>query len=75
MCDICGLTPCDCRCPNATQKAVYICTKCGEPICEDDRYWDSRDGCICEDCLYEMRREEILEMCGEPLKKAVMEDY
>lgn len=73
MCDICGATPCDCRCPNATQKAVYICTECGEPICEDDRYWDSDDGPICERCVNEMSREEILYLCGQPLKKAEWE--
>ena len=73
MCDICGATPCDCRCPNATQKAVYICTECGEPICEDDRYWDSDDGPIRERCVNEMSREEILYLCGQPLKKAEWE--
>ena len=73
MCDICGATPCDSRCPNATQEVVYICTECGEPICEDDWYWDSDDGPICERCMGEMSREEILYLCGQPLKKAEWE--
>lgn len=76
MCLECGSIPCDPRCPNATEeRAIYTCTVCGSPIFEDDMYWDSQDGFICEDCLDEMSRKEILELCGEPLKKAVMEEY
>lgn len=76
MCIECGSNPCNSRCPNATEeKAIYTCTVCGSPIFEDDMYWDSSEGCICEDCLDEMSRKEILELCGEPLKKAIMEDY
>ena len=76
MCIECGSNPCAPRCPNAIEeKAIYNCTVCGSQIFEDDMYWDSQDGCICEDCLDEMSRKEILELCGEPLKKAVMEEY
>lgn len=76
MCIECGLNPCDARCPNADEeKAIFNCVICGDSIVDGDFYWDSQDGCICEDCLDEMSRKEILELCGEPLKKAVMEEY
>ena len=76
MCIECGSNPCNSRCPNSTEeKAIYTCTTCGNPIHDGDMYWDSQEGCICEDCLDEMSRKEILELCGEPLKKAIMEDY
>lgn len=76
MCLECGSNPCNSRCPNSTEeKAIYTCTVCGNPIHDGDMYWDSQEGCICEDCLDEMSRKKILELCGEPLKKAIMEDY
>ena len=76
MCIECGLNPCDARCPNADEEiAVFRCVLCGDLIYAGDRYWDSSEGCICKDCLDEMSREDILELCGEQLKKAIMEDY
>lgn len=76
MCIECGLNPCDSRCPNADEeRTVFYCVSCRYPIFDGDMYWDSSDGCICKDCLDEMSREDILELCGEPLKKAVMEEY
>ncbi len=76
MCIECGLHPCDSRCPNASEeRAVFTCIVCGNSVFDGDTYWDSSNGCICETCLDEMSKKEILELCGEPLKKAVMEEY
>lgn len=71
MCEICRQTPCDSRCPNASEpKPVASCVKCGEGIYEGDEFFDSLDGPICEDCMEDMSYSEILEVIGEKMKVA-----
>ena len=51
MCDICGKTPCDYRCPNAPDPAeIYTCAYCNQPItvgelyyCYEDKYYHGED--------------------------------
>lgn len=71
MCSICMQTPCHPRCPNAPDLLpVYRCGKCSERIFEGDRYFESQEGYICEDCLNDMSSEELLELLGEDLVTA-----
>lgn len=56
MCELCLRSPCDSRCPNAPEpRAVFICSGCGERICEGDTYYDVLGEQWCEDCMEEMR--------------------
>lgn len=39
MCDVCHMTPCHPRCPNAPEPPkVYTCKYCGEAIVDGDEY-------------------------------------
>lgn len=52
MCDICGQTPCDHRCPNAPEPTpVYTCAWCGEPILDGECYYALRGREYHSDCL------------------------
>lgn len=71
MCGVCMKNPCDYRCPNAPeQKEIYICSECFRGIYTGDQFWESSDGCVCEDCLDNKNTEEIMELMGESLRKA-----
>ena len=71
MCSICRQIPCHPRCPNAEPpKPVHVCAKCGEGIFEEDRFFDSPDGPVCEGCIEDMTAKEVLEMLGEYMSAA-----
>jgi len=71
MCLECLRTPCDVRCPNASEpKALRSCTICGEEIYEGDKYFESDEGPMCEECMEEKSYEEILSIFGESMKTA-----
>lgn len=71
MCEVCGHTPCDSRCPNAPEPTpIETCLQCGAGICEGDEYFDSQDGPICKECMEDMSYSEILEIIGEKMKVA-----
>lgn len=71
MCVMCLKTPCDPRCPNAPEPAgTFKCCECGYPIFEDEKYFDSENGAICEECLGEKTAKEIIELCDETLTVA-----
>lgn len=75
MCSMCLKTPCHPRCPNAPEPvAVYSCCKCGEGIFGGEKYLDSSEGKICEDCLDDMTADEWLELFGESLAIAEKEE-
>ena len=41
MCDVCHMTPCHPRCPNAPDPpTVYTCKHCGEPIVVGDEFME-----------------------------------
>ena len=63
MCAECGMNPCHPRCP-----------KCGYGILAGDKFWDSPEGKICEECVDDMSAEEILKLCGESLTEAEKEE-
>ena len=48
----------------------FKCCECGYPIFEDEKYFDSENGAICEECLGEKTAKEIIELCGETLTVA-----
>ena len=71
MCSICLQTPCDSRCPNASgMKGIHTCSACGEEIFEGDKYLEVDGEFVCEECINEMPRAELIEMLGEELKTA-----
>lgn len=71
MCAEFGMNPCHPRCPNAPEPVpVHECVKCGYGILVGDKFWDSPEGKICEECVDDMSAEEILKLCGESLTEA-----
>lgn len=71
MCSVCLRVPCHPRCPNTPELvSVHRCGKCGEGIFEGDRYFNSQEGYICEECLDDMSSSELLELVGESLAMA-----
>jgi hypothetical protein len=45
-------------------EAVMTCSDCKGDICDGDRYVDSDEGPVCENCLEEMTSVEALEFVG-----------
>lgn len=75
ICAECGMNPCHPRCPNAPEPVpVHECVKCGYGILVGDKFWDSPEGKICEECVDDMSAEEILKLCGESLTEAEKEE-
>lgn len=75
MCAECGMNPCHPRCPNAPEPVpVHECVKCGYGILVGEKFWDSPEGKICEECVEDMSAEEILKLCGESLTEAEKEE-
>lgn len=71
MCSVCNSMPHDPRCPYASeQEEVYICKKCKDKIMAGEKFLETEDGEICETCIDNMTREEILEMFGEKMQIA-----
>lgn len=54
MCEICHQTPCDCRCPNASEPIVGECEECGSDIRSDYEFWkDENENLFCsEECVF-----------------------
>lgn len=58
MCDVCRVIPCLPGCPNAPEpRHVYICSGCGESICEGDTFYRVMEETFCEECIESMREE------------------
>lgn len=75
MCAECGMNQCHPRCPNAPEPVpVHECVKCGYGILAGDKFWDSPEGKICEECVDDMSAKEILKLCGESLTEAEKEE-
>lgn len=51
-----------------------MCAECGYGILAGDKFWDSPEGKICEECVDDMSAEEILKLCGESLTEAEKEE-
>lgn len=65
MCDVCHMTPCDSRCPNAPDPpTVYTCKLCGEPIVVGDDYYEMDGEFYHEDCFEESAVDILLNECG-----------
>lgn len=57
MCEICHRTPCDPRCPNASEpRVVGLCTNCGHEIYEGDDGYYVNDEWWCEECMNDCYR-------------------
>lgn len=53
MCAVCHMTICPSGCPNSgDERAVYTC-KCGDPIVENENYYEFDGVYYHEDCFYE----------------------
>ena len=72
MCAECGMNPCHPRCPNAPEPVPVH--ECGYGILAGEKFWDSPEGKICEECVEDMSAEEILKLCGESLTEAEKEE-
>lgn len=63
-----GHTP---GCPNAPDpEPVYTCIECGEGIFPRDKYFDSEDGPICEECMSQKTLDQLLELFDESMSEA-----
>ena len=62
MCEICGHSPCDYRCPNAPEPpAVFVCSGCGRDIVDGEEYWDVLGEQFCESCIDGCKRTAEVE--------------
>ena len=60
MCDICYKNPCDPRCPNAPEpQSVFVCSGCGDNICDGDYYVDLLGEQWCMNCIEDCKKEAI----------------
>lgn len=74
MCYECLVEPCHSLCPNADDKAIYVCKDCGEGIYYGDRFYGFGDIILCESCVFDKNKIEILRLSGiEALRAGV--DY
>ena len=52
MCDVCRMSPCDSRCPNAPEPEVFgRCINCGRNIYDGDDFYDIGGDYFCEECI------------------------
>lgn len=71
MCSICLQSPCNFRCPNATEpKTVYQCSVCGEGIYRWQKYFETVKGYICDECIEDMSATDLMEMMEERMEVA-----
>lgn len=71
MCSICLQVPCNSRCPNAPEpEAVYRCLVCGEGIFQQQKYFETAKGNICDECIEDMSAVELLEIMEERMEVA-----
>lgn len=69
MCDICLHSPCLHGCPNETIATFGVCSVCGEGIPIGDEYADIDGDWICERCIDDMTKKELLEYLGYSIKE------
>ena len=71
MCEVCRMSPCHPRCPNAEEvKPEYVCIECGAGIYIGDKYLEAARGYVCEECLGDMNGKELLKLLDEKLETA-----
>ena len=69
MCDLCMHSPHLTGCPNAPGPIpVFECRCCGKGIFNGDKYHESYQGPLCEECLEDMTALELLEYEGESIR-------
>ena len=75
MCEICGMSPCESRCPNHTpKKAYYYCSICGEGIYLGDEYIENVEGeRIHFSCVQGIK--QLLEWLGYEVKECDEFEY
>lgn len=75
MCSVCLHTPCDPRCPNASEpRAVTECIRCKGAIIPGDEYAVINRMPYCESCLEDMPLSELVTLMGGDWLKATEED-
>ena len=71
MCCICLQNPCNSRCPNAEEpKAIYQCSVCGGGISQGQKYFETAEDYICDECIEDMSAKELMERMGERMEVA-----
>lgn len=73
MCDLCGWTPCMSGCPNEPEVIVCFCDKCKGAIHPGEQFITVDDEKICEFCLDDMTKAELLEKLGIEVETAESE--
>lgn len=62
-------------CPNAPDpEPVHKCIECGGEIYEGDKYYDSGDGAICQECMEDKTTSELMELFDESYSTAEFPD-
>lgn len=75
MCEVCRMSPCHPRCPNAPEpKPVYTCKNCKEGILPGDTFVIIDGDYFCAYCLDDMLPFEILQLCGFDVEVAREDD-
>ncbi len=75
MCEFCGRSTCDCRCPNAPDpKTVAICKSCKEPICEGEDMIELDGSYYHDDCFGDCAVDILMEEYGAEKRVAMVED-
>lgn len=65
MCDVCRMSPCHPRCPNAPEPPkVYTCKICGEPIVEGEEYYEMDAEFYHEECFEDNAVQILMDECG-----------
>lgn len=53
MCDICLQSPCHSRCPNADPPIYGHCEICGDPIYDQEMFYELDEHIYCESCVFD----------------------
>jgi len=71
-CELCNTYPHLTGCPDAPEREkVYTCYLCGEPIRDGEDYYEVPEGWdVCEGCIDDMSRRELMEFFGSVSKTA-----
>ena len=75
MCSECGHYKCTPGCPNYEPEIVEYCGKCHKAIYAGTTYIEGYVGYICEECIEDMTKEELIKLLGFDIKTARVEEY
>lgn len=74
MCAICHSSPCNSRCPNASEAiAIDDCYLCDEPIREGEEYFTIGGVAICSSCAGRITVATLSDITGLDTKEIIYE--